>query len=244
MRPLGTLSLQNPDAAGDVRRVTAWVQESLSKHGYAYLCDVPERFDHIAFLGQFGAFLPQYDGKKVWDLRPEPDMDDVYHSMNTRALLPHTEAYEYAGQPPRYLALWCLHQAEGPGGETTLADGSEWLKSFSDQELEIMRTRPYEWRSTEGLARMGIHWQTSHRILEEDRGREILRYSANNVMSVDDDGFLPRFIESGLEFFDRTHVAVRIERNGLLLWDNWRMMHSRTAFKDPGRHLKRVLISA
>ncbi|WP_308406797.1 TauD/TfdA family dioxygenase [Streptomyces sudanensis] len=218
-------------------------REHLENHGYLYLFDVPDDFDHLGFLRAFGEFVPQYDGQLVWDLKPEPDMDDVYHSRNTRSLVPHTEAYEYPGLPPRYLALWCVRPARGPGGETTLADGYAWLRTFSSEEREIMRTRRYEWTTSEGLVRRGVKWGNRHPILESRDGVDVLRYSANNV-NVDGDDFLPGFLRSGTEFFEENCIGVRIARNCLLLWDNWRMLHSRTSFKDSGRHLRRVLISA
>ncbi|CAM5355605.1 hypothetical protein SBADM41S_10443 [Streptomyces badius] len=30
----------------------------------------------------------------------------------------------------------------------------------------------------------------------------------------------------------------------MIVWSNWRMLHSRNAFDDPSRHLKRVQIAA
>lgn len=225
----------SPAAAQEAAR------ENLKEHGYSYLSDVPADFDHLEFLAPFGDFMPQYDGQLVWDLKPEPDMDDVYHSRNTKSLVPHTEAYEYPGLPPRYLALWCVEPAQGPGGETTLADGYAWLRDFSADEQEIMRTRHYEWTTSEGLVRKGVKWSNRHPILEDRDGVDVLRYSANNV-KVDDD-FIAKFLSSGEEFFEENHVGVRIAKHCLLLWDNWRMLHSRNAFKDRGRHIRRVLIA-
>jgi len=220
------------------------MRQSLGELGYVYLRDLPDDFDHPALLAQFGEFMPQYDGELVWDLRPEPGMDDIYHSRNTRSLVPHTEMYERTGYPPRYVALWCVRPAAGGGGETTLADGREWLAGFSEDDLRIMRERTYQWHSSEGLARQNLLIAAEHSILEDgpDGGERVLRYSYNNVTRVDD-GFLPAFLESGLEFFTAKHIPIDIEKNALLLWDNWRMLHSRNAFKDSSRHLKRVLIA-
>lgn len=218
------------------------MRQSLAKDGYCYLYDVPDDFEHVLLLREFGEFMPQYDGELIWDLRPEPGMDDVYHSRNTQSLLPHTEMYERAGNPPRYVALWCVRPAAGAGGETTLADGYEWLADFTEDGLRTMRERKYLWHSSEGLARKEIHVSAEHAILEDDsEGQSILRYSYNNVVRVDD-GFLPACLESGWNFFSDMHRAIDIEQNALLLWDNWRMLHSRNAFRDPDRHLKRVLI--
>lgn len=220
---------------------------SLARHlvehaGYVYLKDLSETFSHLALLRLFGDFMPQYDGSFVWDLKPEPGMDDVYHSGNTHALVPHTEAYEFDGNPPRYLALWAVQPAIGPGGETTLADGYRFLQTFTEPERERLRTQSCEWHSSEGLARRNVYLSSHHRILTEHGGATIFRYSYNN-MSAAGDPFLEQFLNRGLEFFEREKHTIDIERDGLLLWDNWRMMHSRNAFSDPGRHLKRILVA-
>jgi alpha-ketoglutarate-dependent taurine dioxygenase len=217
------------------------VRRHLGQSGLVYVDGVPDGFDHVGFLRQLGRFMPQYDGREVWDLVAEPDMDDVYHSRNRQALVPHTEAYEYPGLPPRYLALWCLRPADGPGGETTLADGWQWLASLDESVLQALRVRRYRWRSSEGLARRGVRIESEHPVLASVGDQTLLRYSYNNV---DADDVLRGVLESGKAFFDREHRAVRIARNALLVWDNWRMLHSRTAFDDPRRHLRRVLVAA
>jgi alpha-ketoglutarate-dependent taurine dioxygenase len=215
---------------------------SIANHGYAYLCNVPGDFGYLEFLRQFGELMPQYDGRLVWDIRPEPGMDDIYHSKNKGGLVPHTEAYELPGHPPHFVALWCIKQAQGKGGETTMADGYALLSTFSEDERIEMRQREYTWRSSDGLARKGINIAAMHPILEElPDGQAILRYSYNNV-SGRDEGFLATYLDRGLRFFDLTCQQIRIERNALLLWDNWRVLHSRSAFTDPARHLRRVLI--
>lgn len=213
----------------------------LGDNGYVYVHGVPEQYDYPQLLATFGQFVPQYDGTLVWDLKPEPDMDHVYHSKNTRALLPHTEAYEFPGDPPRWLALWCIKQAQGEGGETTLADGHRFLERFTQQQLAELRQRSYNWHSTEGLAAKGIYLESVHPILDISEGRTIIRYSYNNVDTTGD-GVLENYLEEGKKYFDSEHLAITIETNCLLLWDNWRMIHSRNAFTDRSRHLKRVLI--
>jgi alpha-ketoglutarate-dependent taurine dioxygenase len=217
------------------------IRRHLGESGFVYVDGVPDGFDHVELLGQLGRFVPQYDGREVWDLVAEPGMDDVYHSRNRRALVPHTEAYEYPGLPPRYLALWCVRPAGGTGGETTLADGWQWLASLDDSVLQALRARRYRWHSSEGLARQGVRVESVHPVLASVGGETVLRYSYNNVVA---DDLLRGVLESGKAFFDREHTAVRIERNALLIWDNWRMLHSRTAFDDPRRHLRRVLVAA
>jgi TfdA family taurine catabolism dioxygenase TauD len=226
------------DGVGLLHSVHAQIED----RGYAYLTPGKDGFDHFAFLSRLGEPIPQYDGKLIWDIVPEPGMDDVYHSKNTRALVPHTEGYELAGTPPRYLGLWCVTPAEGPGGETTLADGYEFLRGFTPAQRRLMTQVRYRWHSSEGLARHGIRISSEHPLLAHGNGRLILRFSANNVTVVDD-GLLPGVLEAGRGFFERHHRAITVGQGALLVWDNWRMMHSRNPFTDRRRHLRRVLLA-
>ncbi len=217
--------------------------QDLESVGYFYLRDVPDGFDHEGFIGRFGTLTAQYGGTRIWDLKPEQGMDHLYHSKNTQALVPHTECYEFPGEPPRYLALWCIQPAEGEGGATTLADGNELLAELSPSEVEQLRTRSYTFTSSEGLRHQGVEITNRHPILEpRPDGGLILRFSYNNTSPMTDP-FLRGFLERGHEWFGERHFPVTIERNGLLLWDNHRMVHSRTAFSDRRRHLRRALLA-
>jgi alpha-ketoglutarate-dependent taurine dioxygenase len=212
-------------------------------NGYVYMCNVPPEFDPVGFCHRLGPFIPQYTGVLVGDVVPEPGMDDVYHSGNTRALLPHTEGYDFEGLPPRYMALWCVVPVHGAGGETTLADGYQWIRELHDTQLSLMRQHVHRWKTTDGALRMGLRLSTEHPILEDHPQGLILRFSCNNLLHQGDSRIL-EILESGRSFFDRTHVAVDHEVNGMLVWDNWRMLHSRNAFTDRSRHLKRVQIGS
>src|SRR5262245_12904867 len=75
----------------------------MDEHGYVLMVNVPDDFDQVRFCRQLGAFVPNYSGAVVGDVRPEPGMDDVYHSGNTRPLTPHSEGYDFSTLPPRYI---------------------------------------------------------------------------------------------------------------------------------------------
>lgn len=220
------------------------IRQLLGQDGYAYVTGIPDGFDYLAVLRRLGEPVPQYHGALIRDVRPEPDIgNDVYSASNTRELTPHTESYEFDGLPPRFVALWCVQPAEGPGGETTLADGYRLLRQFSPHDQQAMHSRVYEWRSSPSLASRGVTMVARHPILESHRAGLVMRYSNQDIVRVDD-GLQPRYVDGGRQFFEANKLAIRIDRNALLVWDNWRMMHARNGFTDRSRHLRRVLISA
>jgi alpha-ketoglutarate-dependent taurine dioxygenase len=220
------------------------VLQLLDEDGYVYITGAPDGFDFLSQLRRLGQPIRQYNGALIRDVKPEPDIgDDVYSASNTRELTPHTESYEFEGLPPRYVALWCVQPARGPGGETTLADGYRFLRQFSPDEQKSMRSRVYDWRSSPSLASRGVQMCARHPILEAHRAGLVMRYSNQDIVHVDDD-LLPRYVDGGRQFFETNKLAIRIERNAVLVWDNWRMMHARNGFTDRNRHLRRALISA
>jgi alpha-ketoglutarate-dependent taurine dioxygenase len=213
----------------------------MKENGYVFMVNVPEEFDPVAFCKELGSFVPQYTGVVVGDIRPEEGMDDVYHSGNTKSLLPHSEGYDFLGLPPRYLALWCVTPALGAGGETTLCDFYRWVDTLTEEERETMRERVYKWKTTDGVIRMGLQLSTEHPLLEEHPEGLIVRFSYNNLLR-DGDEFVAGILERGKAFFEQEHVAIDYDRGDMLVWDNWRMLHARNAFTDRGRHLKRIQI--
>jgi alpha-ketoglutarate-dependent taurine dioxygenase len=204
--------------------------------------EVPESFDHAAFLAGFGDFYPGPSGKLVDDIVPEAGMDDVYYGGNRRSLLPHTEGYEFAGLPPRYLALWCVTPSAGEGGETTLMDTTPLLAWLSERDRHVLRTQRFAFHGSAGLRRRGLDQHATHPILATVDGFTVLRFSSNNIEIDRADPAAQAFLARTTEVFEAAHIAIRYRRNDLLHWDNWRLLHSRTAFEDPHRHLKRVQI--
>src|SRR5437016_4825283 len=114
--PPNTVTVAGPSLDADVLPL---VHQMLAADGYVYLEIGDERFDYLRELRRLGEPARQYNGELVREVKPEPDIgNDVYSASNMRELTPHTESYEFEGLPPRYVALWCVRPAEGPGGET------------------------------------------------------------------------------------------------------------------------------
>ncbi|RVU20512.1 hypothetical protein EOT10_27810 [Streptomyces antnestii] len=219
-------------------------QAALSQFGYVHAVEVPDEFDHSSFLSRFGTFYPGPSRKLVDDIMPEPGMDDVYYGSNRKALLPHTEGYEFSGLPPRYLALWCVTPPVGPGGETTLFDTQPLLESLSLPERKDLQNRPFSWVSSAGLRRNGLGQEAKHPILGDINGSALLRFSLNNILIPEGSEYAMArsFLERIQRAFEGRHLAINYKRNDMVHWDNWRVLHSRNAFADPQRHLKRIQI--
>lgn len=215
----------------------------LTENGYVYMNDIPEDFDHVGFLRGFGDLMPQYDGRKVWSVRAQQRFEHVYHSLNSRALLPHTECYEFPGVSPKYLGLWGLVPASDGGGQTTLADSRGFVATLTDEEKDRLSTLRYEFVSADGVLEMKLGRTATHPIRELRASRDpIFRFSYNNVRH-GDDPFLLDMRERVVRYFEEHHVAVDIEPYAILLWNNHRVLHSRNAFTDVRRHLRRVWLA-
>ncbi|WP_335984012.1 MULTISPECIES: TauD/TfdA family dioxygenase [Streptomycetaceae] len=239
--PVISISLADgPAGELDLGRVRA----SLAREGYAYVRDVPEDFDYVGQLSRLGAPAAQFDGAIVREVRPEPTVDNtVFSASNTRELMPHTEWFEYPGHPPRYVALWCVRQTEGPGGETTLADAYSFVRTLTARDREHLLSSVYPWQPSAVLRKLGIDFHADHPLLERHGGDVIVRFPCDDRCARFDD-LMERFLTAGREYFAAHHVAVKIEERAVLVWDNWRMMHARNAFTDEVRHLRRLLVSA
>jgi alpha-ketoglutarate-dependent taurine dioxygenase len=216
-------------------------REMLSEHGYVLMTNVPDSFDPVRLCRKLGRFVPNYNGAIVGDVRPEPGMDDVYHAGNTRPLTPHTEGYDFQVVPPRYIALWCVQPATGTGGETTLADTRSWVDELSDDDRQYFEKTEYRWKTTDGVRRLGLDLETEHPILAENDGTTIVRFSCNNLLRDEDDRAVA-LQEQWHRRFDEEHVAINYDRNDMLVWDNWRLLHARNSFTDRTRHLRRIQI--
>src|SRR6266508_3287770 len=98
-----------------------------------------------------------------------------------------------------------------------------------------------QWGSRPTRVREGVEEVAYHPIIEIHRSTVLLRFSTLDMLT--DDDLSQRWVDHGRAFFEANKIGIKIERDGLLVWDNWRMLYARNGFSDPRRHLRRVLIS-
>lgn len=223
----------------------AAIRRLLNSEGYVYLTSISDGCDYLAELSKVGTPIPHQGNDYVKEIKPDPRAAaETYSSSNMKKLQPHTEWYEAAGVPPRYVALWCVREARGEGGETVIADGYRFLKEFSAQDQQLLQECQYEWYGVSNLSGGPPDATPHHPILERHPDGLIMRYSTQLLQRVKDDSLASLYIAGGARFFEAQCISVSITRNSVLLLDNWRMMHARRAFSDPERHLRRILLAA
>lgn len=197
-----------------------------------------------AILADLGSLMPQDHGQLRYDVRPTRECGGLSSSKSANPLNPHTEA-SYYPHPPRLIALWCFHAARCGGGQTLVADGFRMLSRLSINERETVMREQIAFADTSRPI-------SCHAPIFTVSPTPLLRYSFNLLRfnSYDPEttritNAVParnqreRLADRLLALFDKVHDAIDIPDGGLLILDNRRMIHGRTAFADHDRHLIR-----
>lgn len=207
-------------------------------------------------LAHFGRIVPQLNGEETYEVTLKPGFENLPYSQSKNGIGPHTEAPVY-DTPPKYLALHCHRQAQCGGGQTLLADGfalyqslSPELKQWAEQNEVVFSSTPQP-GSTELRVRHA-------KLLEEKDGAKVFRFSYNQFRFGDvnpseshvaaparqyADTPLGHIAQFGESFFYENVIPVLIPEGSMLIWDNHRLMHARSQYKDPVRHLTRYWLS-
>jgi hypothetical protein len=190
----------------------------LGEEGYLFF---PSVLSPLAILGEFGSVRMQ-GGRLYYVVRA----GETLQPEDGAGLKPHTDDFNDEGLPPRLVALHCIRPDARGCGQTLLADGHAWLSKLGPEEEASLRVeRAY--RKGEGIVRKPFL-----------SGDGILRVSFGHLQFRDDPAMVK--IMAGLEtWFDRSAMSVTYRTGSLLLWDNWRMIHGRTAYEDLRRELHR-----
>ena len=228
-------------------------QDQLEEQGFVYQPHLPPDFDWRSHLRRLGEFVARDNPSGVSSVQAAPKHRKRSYSNSQNALNPHTEA-SFLPQPPRYLAIWGVRPASCGGGLTTVADGYELLQNFSVEErLELSRqVRRFPASQDAGWAQGGVNAPV---VDHDEDGKILLRISYNLFQfgryhprldeppAEERTPLMADFCAELLEFFHSRAQGIRVERNSLLVMDNHRMLHARTAFDDPQRHLQNVWIA-
>ncbi|WP_329223323.1 TauD/TfdA family dioxygenase [Streptomyces sp. NBC_01485] len=229
----------------------------LAQQGHTLLKGIETDEEAAEALSAFGELVPQYDGSLRYQVKAAPGFEERRYSKSVNTILVHTEAPGW-NPTPSYLALHCRVQATCGSGHTELADMRQFVASLGDQDRAALYKREIEWlgHNTGGVGTEGVRRPVVERT---ESGREILRFSYNLLTTgqydppVDesvDPAELPlgsfgiHLAEQAETFFREHKVSVLIPEDSILVWDNQRMVHARSAYRDAKRHLTRYWVAA
>jgi Taurine catabolism dioxygenase TauD, TfdA family len=234
----------------------AEMEQHLGAHGFLLLEQVGGVDAAMELLSTLGTIVPQYDGQLAHEIRPTKDYENLVHSKTTREIFVHTEAPGW-DPVPKYLALYCHRQARCGGGQTTLCDGRQFLRLLDDRERDLVYHRELAFPGAYGRTG-GAEWTTVATMVSRGvDGAEIIRFSYTHLMFGDytppADLVAPldrlplgpegvALARRGSEIFRRHCLALLIPDNGMLIWDNHRMLHARASYIDHERHLTRFFV--
>jgi len=142
----------------------------------------------------------------------------------------HTDSQLFAGCPPDLQLMFCARPAER-GGETTLLDGWALLDRMAQVDPELFRALTREERRIPF-----VFGEVVGPTLSLRRGRLVLTCSP---MPLPQDPIAAR-LHPHLEA--TPVLRIRPAEGEVLVVNNHRMLHGRTAFEDPERKLTRLLV--
>jgi alpha-ketoglutarate-dependent taurine dioxygenase len=227
----------------------------LADRGWTLVEGVADSTDAEELLTELGELLPQYGGRLRHEVTYRPGFDDVLYSQSANGLTPHTDA-PGRDPPPRYLGLHCHRQARCGGGATVLADGRRLLETVGAELAAEARRRKVRFDLVEGTAindepavaapvfdesadgRLILRYWYS--VMRDGRKRAPVRTGADDLAGVE--AFFAELCRAGSALAESEGQPVLAPDASLLVADNWRMIHSRTAFTDRRRHLSRYWV--
>ncbi|MDJ1170985.1 TauD/TfdA family dioxygenase [Roseofilum sp. BLCC_M154] len=222
------------------------IGQNLHQNGWVFLSHVhPDIWQTVAKQIAKCQPMTQENGQTIYDVKANSSKQNRSDSQSQNPLRPHTDGSDLL-VPPNYLALYCLKPDQFGGGYTTLADGQELLRHLTETDQQKMLSNPYPFFSKDGKQ------QILRPILSLNQNQPLFRFSYNTLVygtpspemtqttpSVRDSWLLD-ICHKIVNWFDNNHESIRIPQNGLLIFNNHRMLHSRTAYWDAERHLQRL----
>ncbi|WP_137136549.1 TauD/TfdA family dioxygenase [Rhizobium sp. FKY42] len=224
--------------------IKADADRSLLQNGYFHLKNLHSDFPYLKLLESFGELADQYGKGQVWEVVSKKASAEAYNSQSVDPIGPHTECFEFQDEPPKYLALWCVRAPSCGGGKTLLADGLQIVSNLSAPSQITLTSEKLRFYSSAKKENGDPALEAIHATIEPSQrcdGERILRFSTK----YSDARGLPWFTsfhEAVQAEFSKSHTSIEWSDNDLLIWDNHRMLHGRSAFEDNKRELKRVWI--
>ncbi|MER7751813.1 phosphonate degradation HD-domain oxygenase [Kitasatospora sp. NPDC097643] len=220
----------------------AAVLAAVRRSGFAVLRGVPALERQVLRVAESFGYVRVTNYGELFDVRVEPDPNNL--AFTSAAIAPHTDN-PYRDPVPTLQLLHCLENS-ATGGDSGLVDGfraAAILRAESPADFAVLTRTPVPFvfrdRRTELRAdRPLIEVDGLGRIREvrfNNRSIGTLRGSAEELTAFY--AAYRRF--AAITLRPELQLAFRLDRGDCLVFDNTRLLHARTAFRqDGGRHLQ------
>jgi len=204
----------------------------------------------LALTGAIGEPTDHCADKRVmWPItdRPVPIGTQATFSESLGEAPLHTDS-AFTPRPERYNALYVVRQSRCGGGHTVLVDGSRFLADFANTEsggdcIRFMRETDYPFRVPDAFF-TGERFITA-KILAD---KPLIRFRYDCIergfdlcpdLATDAHRFFCALFRDAIEMHASRNTFL-MEDGDLIVYDNTRLLHGRTDFRDPLRYLIRV----
>jgi len=214
----------------------------LATDGFSVLPDAGftdgDEFDPDAVLRlaeQFGVPSSRDGGTAVWSVRPRTADPKQTFSLRSGAALLHTDAAYRADPEPRF-ALFCVRPGDD-GGLTRLLRAADAVSGLDAETLAVLRRPVWRWLPP---AVFGGRRDVMRPVLEAGGA---IRWRPDNLDVSD----AARAVAATFTEYVEQHpklLQFPLPAGSMLVCDNRMVLHGRTSFSDPDRHLLRVRLEA
>ncbi|MFE4971231.1 TauD/TfdA family dioxygenase [Kitasatospora sp. NPDC056651] len=221
----------------------AAVLAAVRRDGFAVLRGVPAEERQVLRVAESFGHVRVTNYGELFDVRVQPDPNNL--AFTSAAITPHTDN-PYRDPVPTLQLLHCLENS-ATGGDSALVDGfraAAALREEAPAEFEVLTRTPVPFVFRD----RGTELRADRPLIDVDplgRIREV-RFNNRSI------GTLRRDDPSGLDAFYTAYrrfaaitlrpefqLAFRLGPGDCLVFDNTRLLHARTAFRQDGhRHLQ------
>lgn len=216
---------------------------ALRRYGFVRVRGVPSEEDGMQGLINRIGPLRRTNWGGIADVKSVPQAYDL--TMTQRGLEPHTDN-PYRDPIPGYIWLHCLTNAAA-GGDSTLVDGfmaARRLREESPEHFECLTQLATEFFYTDETT----HLEGEGPLIELDSQGRLHRVRFSNRterVPAHDPDVLERYYAARQRFYelitsDELTVHLKLDPGEMLIMDNYRLFHGRTAFQLEGgvRHMR------
>ncbi|HEX4153744.1 MAG TPA: trimethyllysine dioxygenase [Steroidobacteraceae bacterium] len=206
----------------------------LEEYGFALAAGVPPTIEATRQLVTRIGYVRQTIFGGMWDFTANLAFKDTAYT--SAAIGPHTDG-TYSFDPPGYQMFHCL-KFDGTGGESTLVDGfavADRIKRSDPLAFEVLSSVkvPAQYLGD------GVHLRAEHPVIGLDHDGDLAQIAYNNYDRAPFSLPPPRMAAfyRALKLFNRLindpahEITMRLAPGTALLFDNWRTLHGRRAYR-------------